>query len=145
MKTSTQGKRFIQQFEGLRLSAYLCPADKWTIGYGNTQIGGRPVKADDKITLTEAEDLFEITLIPYERKVLQKVSTPLNQNQFDALVSHTYNTGGSDILFALINQEAEESKIRQWMETSHITGNGAVLNGLIKRRKAESELYFKAM
>jgi lysozyme len=145
MKTSTQGKRFIQQFEGLRLSAYLCPADKWTIGYGNTQIGGRPVKADDKITLTEAEDLFEITLLPYERKVLQKVSSPLNQNQFDALVSHTYNTGGSDILFALINQGAEESEIRQWMETSHITGNGAVLNGLIKRRKAESELYFKAL
>ena len=145
MKTSTQGKRFIQQFEGLRLSAYLCPADKWTIGYGNTQIGGRPVKADDKITLTEAEDLFEITLIPYERKVLQKVSSILNQNQFDALVSHTYNTGGSDILFALINQGAAESEIRQWMETSHITGNGAVLNGLIKRRKAESELYFKAL
>jgi lysozyme len=145
MKTSTQGKRFIQQFEGLRLSAYLCPADKWTIGYGNTQIGGRPVKADDKITLTEAEDLFEITLIPYEGKVLQKVSSILNQNQFDALVSHTYNTGGSDILFALINQGAAESEIRQWMETSHITGNGAVLNGLIKRRKAESELYFKAL
>jgi lysozyme len=145
MKTSTQGKRFIQQFEGLRLSAYLCPADKWTIGFGNTQIGGRSVKADDKITLTEAEDLFEITLLPYERKVLQKVSSPLNQNQFDALVSHTYNTGGSDILFALINQGAEESEIRQWMETSHITGNGAVLNGLIKRRKAESELYFKAL
>ena len=145
MKTSTQGKRFIQQFEGLRLSAYLCPADKWTIGYGNTQIGGRPVKADDKITLTEAEDLFEITLLPYERKVLQKVSTPLNQNQFDALVSHTYNTGGSDILYALINQGAEESEIRKWMETSHITGNGKVLKGLIRRRKAESELYFKAL
>jgi lysozyme len=145
MKTSTQGKRFIQQFEGLRLSAYLCPADKWTIGYGNTQIGGRPVKADDKITLTEAEDLFEITLLPYERKVLQKVSSHLNQNQFDALVSHTYNTGGSDILFALINQGAAESEIRQWMETSHITGNGEVLNGLIRRRKAESELYFKAL
>ena len=145
MKTSANGKRFIQQFEGLRLNAYLCPAGKWTIGYGNTQIGDRPVKADDKINLSEAEDLFEITLIPYERKVLQKVSAPLNQNQFDALVSHTYNTGGSDILFSLINQGAEESEIRQWMETSHITGNGEVLNGLIKRRKAESELFFKAV
>jgi len=145
MKTSQAGKNFIQQFEGLRLEAYQCPAGKWTIGYGNTQIGDRPVKANDKITLSEAEDLFEITLIPYERKVLQKVSSHLNQNQFDALVSHTYNTGGSDILFALINQEAEESEIRQWMETSHITGSGAVLNGLIRRRKAESELYFKAL
>jgi lysozyme len=145
MKTSTQGKRFIQQFEGLRLSAYQCPAGKWTIGFGNTLIGDRPVKADDKLTLSEAENLFEITLLPYERKVLQNVSSPINQNQFDALVSHTYNTGGSDILFALINQGAAESEIRQWMETSHITGNGAVLNGLIKRRKAESELYFKAM
>jgi lysozyme len=145
MKTSTQGKRFIQQFEGFRLSAYNCPAGKWTIGFGNTHIGDRPVKADDKITLTEADDLFEIALIPYEKKVLKKVNTPLNQNQFDALVSHTYNTGGSDILFALINQGVAESKIRQWMETSHITGNGEVLNGLIRRRKAESELYFKAM
>ncbi len=145
MKTSQNGKNFIKQFEGLRLRSYLCPSNKWTIGYGNTEIGGRPVKADDKITLSEAEDLFEITLIPYERKVLQKVSAHLNQNQFDALVSHTYNTGGSDILFSLINQGAEESEIRQWMETSHITGNGEVLNGLIKRRKAESELFFKAV
>ena len=145
MKTSANGKRFIQQFEGLRLSAYQCPSGKWTIGFGNTQIAGRPVKADDQITLSEADDLFEIALIPYERKVLQKVSAILNQNQFDALVSHAYNTGGSDILYALINQGAEESEIRKWMETSHITGNGKVLKGLIRRRKAESELYFKAL
>ena len=64
MKTSAYGKRFIQQFEGLRLSAYLCPAGKWTIGYGQTSIAGRPVREDDKITLSEADELFEIALIP---------------------------------------------------------------------------------
>jgi len=144
MKTSQNGKNFIQQFEGLRLSAYLCPAGKWTIGYGQTSIADRPVREDDKITLSEADELFEIALIPYENKVIQEIKVALNQHQFDALVSHTYNTGGSETLFALINQGAHKSEIQRWMEHSHITGRGVVLNGLIRRRKAESELYFKA-
>jgi lysozyme len=142
MKTSQNGKNFIQQFEGLRLSAYLCPVGKWTIGYGQTSIADRPVREDDKITLSEADELFEIALIPYENKVIQEIKVALNQHQFDALVSHTYNTGGSETLFALINQGAHKSEIQRWMEHSHITGRNVVLNGLIRRRKAESDLFF---
>ena len=52
----------------------------------------------------------------------KNVKIPLTQNQFDALVSYTYNTGGSDTLFKLINQKAPEEQIRKWFETKYVGG-----------------------
>jgi lysozyme len=142
-KVSANGRIFIQQWEGLRLNAYRCPAGHWTIGYGSTRIFGRPVHHDDKITALEAEQQFLLQLTEYENIVLQNIQTDLNQNQFDALVSHTYNTGGSETLFHLINTQAAKEEIKHWMETRFIIANGVVLNGLIKRRSMEAELFFK--
>ena len=81
-------------------------------------------------------------MIVYENIVNKKVKVQLKQSQFDALVSHTYNTGGSNTLFNLINNEANEESIKKWFETKYITANSKVLKGLIERRKAESKLYF---
>ena len=58
-------------------------------------------------------------------------------------MSYTYNTGGSDTLFKLINQKAFKEQIQKWFETKYITANGVKLAGLVRRRKEESNLFFK--
>lgn len=145
MKTSNEGIGLIKAFEGLRLQSYQCPAGKWTIGYGTTKINAVDVSSGMIISQDDAEHLLRQDLIQFEKKVLDNIEIPLRQHQFDALVSHTYNTGGSETLFALINAGSPSEIIRNWMETSHITGNKIVLNGLVRRRNAEAELYFKTL
>ena len=141
--TSQAGIDFIKRFEGLVLHPYLCSAGKPTIGYGSTfYTDGRKVTAQDKsITKDEAEKLLIDTLKPFENKVNRLITIPLTQNQFDALVSHTFNTGGSDTLFRLINQRADISLIEDWWTTRYITANKVVLPGLVRRRKEEFELF----
>jgi len=138
-KTGQKGIDLIKYFEGKYLKAYLCPANVWTIGYGHTG----DVKSNDVITEKEAEDLLKADLKKFERQVCREITIDLNQNQFDALVSHTYNTGGSETLFSLINKKAPINKIQDWWENKYITGGGKVLPGLVKRRKAEFELFIE--
>lgn len=144
MKTSQIGVSLIKHFEGFISKPYLCPAGVATIGYGSTKyVDGKKVKLNDKaINENEATLLLKNTLAIYENIVNKKVKVQLKQSQFDALVSHTYNTGGSNTLFNLINNEANEESIKKWFETKYITANSKVLKGLIERRKAESKLYF---
>lgn len=144
MKTSKTGVDLITSFEGLKLKPYLCSAGKATIGYGNTYYeDGTPVKLTDKpITKKRAVELFSLILPEYERIVSQKIRVSLNQNQFDALVSYTYNTGGSDTLFKMINKIEHPDNIKNWFITKYITAGGKTLPGLIRRRKAERDLFF---
>lgn len=144
MKTSDIGVSLIKHFEGFVSKPYLCPAGVATIGYGSTKYADdKKVKLNDKaINENEATLLLKNTLIIYENIVNKKVKVQLKQSQFDALVSHTYNTGGSNTLFNLINNEANDESIKKWFETKYISANGVKLKGLIERRKAEAKLYF---
>jgi lysozyme len=144
MKISEEGKDLIKLFEGVRLKAYKCSAGVPTIGFGNTYYpNGDKVKMGDTITLEEARDLFDDLIVRYERIVNSKLKVDVKQNEFDALVSHTYNTGGSTTLFKLVNMEANKDKIKDWFLTKYITANGKVLQGLKNRRLKEWELYNK--
>ena len=142
MKISIAGVEFIKRFEGLRLQAYLCPAGVWTIGYGSTQIVGRSVSSKDVISKENSEILLGIELLRFEKIVNNRINVRLNQNQFDALVSHTFNTGGSETLFELINESASSDLIRNWIEARYTTSKGILLPGLVKRRLEEAALYF---
>ncbi|MGG7550866.1 lysozyme [Chryseobacterium arthrosphaerae] len=144
MKTSQKGINLIISFEGFSAQPYLDSAGIPTIGYGNTYYpGGKKVTMKDPaITREKGVELFSAVLPNYEKIVNAKVKIPLTQNQFDALVSHTYNTGGSDGLFSLINKKAGEEEIRNWFTKKYITAGGKTLNGLIRRRKAEADLFF---
>ena len=144
METSENGKDLIKLFEGVRLKAYLCSAGIPTIGFGNTFYeNSTKVKMGDSITLERARELFDLLLPKYEKIVLSKVKREINQNQFDALVSHTYNTGGSNTLFKLVNMNADKEKIKTWFTTKYITANGKKLQGLVNRRQKEWEMYNK--
>ena len=156
MRTSQIGIDLIKHFEGLHdgdlkkigLQPKKCPAGIWTEGYGHAMrdVNGNFLKGskmpNHTITEKQAEELLKQDLEVFERIVMIKIKVPLKQNQFDALVSHTYNTGGSDTLFYLVNSKAKDIEIKKWFETKYITGGGKVLNGLVARRKAEAKLYF---
>ena len=163
MKTSVNGLNLIKEFESLHdgdlsqigLQPKMCPAQVWTEGYGRAMrnkngqfLKGTKDKKEAYANITinnkqEAEQALVEDLRVFERIVSSKIKISLTQNQFDALVSYTYNTGGSDTLFKLINRKAPEEQIRKWFETKYITANGVKLAGLVRRRKEESNLFFK--
>lgn len=163
MRTSASGLNLIKEFESLHdgdasmigLQPKMCPAQVWTEGYGRAMrnkngqfLKGTKDKQEAYANITidnkqEAEKALIEDLGVFERIVSSKIKIPLTQNQFDALVSYTYNTGGSDTLFKLINQKAPKEQIQKWFETKYITAGGVKLAGLVRRRKAESNLYFK--
>jgi lysozyme len=161
MRTSNVGIELIKRFESLHdgdlsqigLQPKMCPSLIWTSGWGNALVyNGKFLRGAENKDLAYAigtvKDIKEAdwqlakNLQKFEKIVLGKLKVKLNQNQFDALVSHTYNTGGSNTLFRLINENAGREKIYNWFTTKYITGNGVKLKGLIRRRKAEADLFF---
>lgn len=142
MQISEKGIVLIKQFEGLRLQSYLCSANVWTIGWGSTEMYGAKVKKGDVLTIEEAEQLLKYDIKKFEDLVNKRISINITQNQFDALVSHSFNTGGSDTLFYMINTKEDKRKIREWFENTYITAQGELLRGLVNRRLAESNLFF---
>ena len=141
MRISQKGIYLLKHFEGLKLQSYLCPGNVWSIGWGATQINGKKVKEGDVISIECAEELLFHDIQKFEKLVNEKINVDLSQNQFDSLVLHSFNTGGSDTLFDLINKEVSLGEIREWIENTYITANGKILNGLIVRRKNEANLY----
>lgn len=134
MRTSEKGYELIKTFEGCKLYAYLCPAGVWTIGYGHTA----GVSKGDYITQTEADLLLKNDVAIFEEKVNKYSSYGFNQNEFDALVSFAFNIGSIDQLTNKGKRTREE--IAEAM-LSYNKADGVVLNGLVRRRKAERELF----
>ncbi len=139
MHTSQKGLDLIKSFEGLRLSAYKCPAGVWTIGYGTTA----GVKPGQSITKERAEELLRDDVKRFEDQVLRLVKVPLTQGQFDALVSFTYNLGaanlGNSTLLRLLNAgdyKGAAAQFDRWTKAG-----GKELPGLVKRRAAERALF----
>ena len=134
MKISKKGIDLIKKFEGCSLVAYKCPSGIWTIGYGHT--GG--VEKGQKITQKEADSYFINDIKRFELYVEDNVKIKLNQNQFDALVSFTYNCGVANLrkLTNNRNTAAIAAAIPLYNKS-----NGKTLEGLKKRRQEEYELF----
>ena len=139
MITSEEGASLIKKFEGCKLEAYQCAAGVWTIGYGHT----KEVSEGDAISQFEAEDLLTYDLQEFEAYVTDYVSVPLKQNEFDALVSWTFNLGSGNLRSSTLLKKLNDHKykevpteIRRWNKAA-----GKVLDGLVRRREAESLLF----
>jgi lysozyme len=154
MKLSANGLSLIKGFEGLKLIAYRDIAGVWTIGYGSTRYhDGKAVKPGDELhNEMEAAALLANTLGQYEDAVNRYVAVAINQNQYDALVSFTYNEGtaalhGSSLLI-LLNENDEEGAADHFLLWNEITdpktGKRVVSDTLVKRRAAEREYFLKA-
>lgn len=147
MKTSDNGIRLIQEFEGLRLTSYLCQAGVPTIGYGATYYAdGTKVKLKEIITKDQANVLLRNTLKEFEGSVTGLLNTTkVNQNQFDALVSFCFNLGAANLaksqLLRFIKANPNDPKIAaEFMKWNR--AGGEVSTGLVRRRKKEAQLYF---
>lgn len=137
--TSQTGINLIKSFEGLRLTAYQDSVGVWTIGYGHTS----GVYAGMTITEAQAEAFLKSDLKTSENAVNSKVTYAIKQHQFDALVSFTFNLGsgnfGSSTLLKKLNQgdiNGAADEFGKW-----IYAGGQVLEGLVRRRAAEKELF----
>jgi lysozyme len=138
----------IKTFEGFVASPYKCPAGVWTIGYGSTRYsdGRKVLPTDPPINETTAVQLLAATLKQYEVAVDSFCRDDINQNQFDALVDFAYNCGVGNLknstLLKRVNANPANQKIHdEFMKW--VFANGKVMNGLKRRREAESKLYFK--
>ena len=139
MKTSQRGINLIKQFEGVRLTAYKCPAGVYTIGYGHT----RGVTRGMKITEEEASAFLAADLRNSEKAVERYDSVyHWNQNEFDALVSFTFNCGAANLRALLRNGRRNRSQIAATLPLYRKAG-GKVLKGLERRRAAEKALFLE--
>lgn len=137
MKTSSKGVSLIKSFEGCRLKAYKCPAGVWTIGYGHTA----GVKEGDCITQKQADEYLRNDLEKYEKTVMNYDAIyHFNQNQFDALVSFTYNCGVGNLKNLTQSGKRTLAQISTKLLLYNKAG-GVVLRGLQRRRAAEKELF----
>ena len=146
MKLNTQGYRLICMFEGFSAKPYLCSAKVPTIGYGNTYLNGKKVTLLDKpITELEAFEMFKAIADKFADKVSKLVTAPIDQAQFNALVSLTYNIGPANFqkstLLKKVNFNHNDPSIRAEFLKWNKAG-GQVLKGLTIRRKAEADIYF---
>lgn len=138
-RINAKGLDLLKQFEGFRSEAYVCPAGKWTIGYGFT----KGVKAGDRITPEQAEARLQAELETYEQAVSKLATVVLSSNQFSALVCFAYNVGvnalRSSTLLKLLNRgdyQGAADQLLRWNKAGT-----KVLPGLARRRTAERSLF----
>ena len=145
MELSQKGKDLIMQFEGCKLTAYQDSVGIWTIGYGNIYYENNvAVKEGDIITHNRAIELFNLIVKRFEVDVDLLVTSNVNQNQFDAMVSLAYNIGignfKSSSLLKMVNNGPSNTAIYlQFLRWNK--AKGEVIPGLTRRRIAESNLY----
>lgn len=147
MSLSPEGINQICNFEGLKLSAYDDGNGVWTIGYGTTRYpNGKRVSEGDRCTLDQAKAYMQHDLKIFERAINSSVKVPLKQNQFDALVSLTYNIGvgafkNSTLLKKLNLGDYKEAanQFDVW-----VNAGGKRLQGLVNRRAIEKKLFLSS-
>lgn len=146
MRTSKAGLELVKGFEGFRARAAQLPDGRWTVGYGHTQTA----REDLRITPADAEAVLrEYDLPPVELAVCEAVFAPLNQNEFDALVSFTFNIGqdafkGSGVLAELNAGRplAAAGAMVGWHK-ANLNGRLSVVDALVRRRAMEQALFLK--
>lgn len=146
MNVSEEGIKHLKKVEGFRNNPYLDSKGVPTIGYGFTYypFGGRVKMTDKAITLKEAEGILKQLLDSFKTHVDNEVTSELNQNQFDALVSFCYNVGktafSESTLLKKVNNDPNDPTISDEFKKWKYSG-GKVIKGLIKRRNQEIYLY----
>jgi lysozyme len=137
---SDKGLALTRSFEGLRLTAYQDCAGVWTIGYGHT---GSDVHEAMTIAEAEADSLLRSDLAESVACVNRAVKVSITQNRFDAMVDFCFNAGrgnflGSTLLRKLNGDDSAgaAAQFGLWVHAG-----GEIVDGLVRRRKAEAELF----
>lgn len=135
---------FVKHFEGFRAYAYKCPAGVWTIGYGHTQ----GVKEGDTVTIAVADTYLFFDLEDTKDALAKHVTNDaLTEAQCVALVSLAFNVGASYVvhkcpkLMKAVNEGRTDDAAKEFLDITK--AGGVELPGLVRRRKAEADLYAK--
>lgn len=136
MKISDNGLTLIKSFESCKLKAYKCVSTEkyYTIGWGHY---GADVKSDMVITQEQADSMLVSDIKKFE-KYVNATGLKLNQNQFDALVSFTYNCGNANLKKLITNRTLQD--ISDALLLYNKSG-GKAFAGLVRRREAEKKLF----
>ena len=144
MKISQQGIDLVKRFEGCKLKPYLCPANKFTVGYGHVLGNGVTLAEADNRTFTkeEVDDLLRADLARFEQGVLRYCPVYLTQFEFDSLVSFSFNLGLGVLQRSTLRQkinrgDADAAKVI----LKYNMAGGRILKGLTRRRQAEYALF----
>jgi len=150
---SNNAINLIKQFEGFRSKAYKDSVGVWTIGYGTTRRAGRAITSTDVVTESEAVNLLRVDLQRFQFTVKNNFlpkntggkQITFTQNEWDALLSFTYNLGagwsknsGLKNLIVAGNKPAAANKILEYSKAG-----GKVLPGLLRRRTTERALFVR--
>lgn len=147
--TSPQGVERIKRHEGLRTTAYLCPAGKPTIGYGHTSTVRPSDVGIRSITPEEADMLLIYDLYPVEDTIRDRVTVPLTTNQFDALASFVFNVGTGafqrSTLLKKLNVGDYEGAAKEFLRWNKAVVDGVLiaLPGLDARRHEEMSTFME--
>lgn len=140
LRTNESGKNLIKSFESCRLTAYKDATGTLTIGWGHTgAVDGKPIVSGMTITQAKADSLFDSDLIRFEN-IVNAYNSKYNftSNEFSSLVSFAYNVGSIKQLTA--NGTRSKKAIADAM-FKYVYSKGVKLNGLVRRRKKERELF----
>ena len=154
MRLNQEGITMIAQWESFRSRPYLCPAGVPTIGYGTTRYpSGKLVTLQDAPVTKEQALAYKMhDLSAIQRQVTRLLKVRVNENRFSALCSFVYNLGhgalAKSTLLKVINASPGSPGIRdefmKWTKARDPkTKVLRELKGLVNRRKAEADLYFK--
>ena len=146
MVVSLFGVDIICGFEGKRLAAYDDGVGVWTIGFGTTVYpNGIKVKKGDTCTEAQAKAYMAHDLKKFESAVNNTVKVPLNQNQFDALVSLAYNIGTNAFSKSTLVKKLNANDIRGAADQFDVWVNagGKRMQGLVNRRAKEKEVFLR--
>lgn len=145
MSTSEKGLSLIRYFEKSKNKPYQCPAKLWTVGYGHVIGDGKtlPTIYNRVFTQVEINNFLRQDVNIAENNVLKAITIELNQNQFDALVSFTFNLGGSALMASSVRSKLNRGDFQAALRTWRMynKSKGIVLKGLILRREAEISLF----
>lgn len=141
---SAAGIAFIELWEGLKLKAYRDSKGLPTIGIGTTRYpDGTKVKMGDTCTKAQAYEWFRFDIARFEAFVNRVIKVPLNQNQFDALVSLVYNIGETNFTEGSVddklNAKQVDAALKTWL--LYVNSGGKKIDGLVNRRHAEVKLF----
>ena len=142
-KINQRGIDLVKHFEGCYLKAYQDSVGVWTIGYGHTGLQHKDgtVYRGRVITQAKAEELLRYDMRQFEARVETFVKVPLSDDQYAALVSFDFNTGGlgKSTLLRMLNDYNIAGAADQFLRWNK--AGGKVLRGLTRRRASERNLF----